>query len=300
MKNGQFGSLELICPDCRRMVTPSSIGYFCETCTRSFEMVRGVYRFLPSNLDAFKLMEDEARKIYPEHLFIPYMAILHKADDIKTFLETVIPHYRFEGMILEVGAGICWASSMIKERYPQCQVYASDVSPYILEKGSLVGNMIGRPPDYLFACDVENLPFPDNYFDQIFGSAILHHLSPPIKGLQEIHRVLKPGGSYLGIGEIAVSGFFKTFYRRFMGPKRREERHEIRENTYSYSEWKHFLQKGGFKSYRIILYKDHRHRISLLRMLYYYFLERLPDALIKRLLASSIHIEAVKENFERA
>jgi SAM-dependent methyltransferase len=44
------------------------------------------------------------------------------------------------------------------------------------------------------ACgNVERLPFPDAAFDAVYGSSILHHLSLR-PALQEVRRVLKPGG----------------------------------------------------------------------------------------------------------
>lgn len=43
---------------------------------------------------------------------------------------------------------------------------------------------------------IEDLPFEDNRFDCVLSSAMLHHLPPEVKvkGLSEVHRVLKPGG----------------------------------------------------------------------------------------------------------
>jgi SAM-dependent methyltransferase len=43
---------------------------------------------------------------------------------------------------------------------------------------------------------IENLPFPDQMFDVVVNTIMMHHLPDELKrrGLSEIHRVLKPGG----------------------------------------------------------------------------------------------------------
>src|SRR5258707_14582849 len=43
---------------------------------------------------------------------------------------------------------------------------------------------------------IEQLPFPDQTFDVVFSTLMMHHLPAPLKrqGLVEIARVLKPGG----------------------------------------------------------------------------------------------------------
>lgn len=42
--------------------------------------------------------------------------------------------------------------------------------------------------------DVETLPFPDNKFDTVVCPAVLSHVKHPQKAVDEMHRVLKPGG----------------------------------------------------------------------------------------------------------
>ncbi len=39
-----------------------------------------------------------------------------------------------------------------------------------------------------------NMPFPDNSFDSVICSEVLEHLKEPAKALDEIRRVLRPGG----------------------------------------------------------------------------------------------------------
>jgi len=42
---------------------------------------------------------------------------------------------------------------------------------------------------------VLDLPFADEKFDFVFSNGVLHHTTDTLKGLKEIYRVLKPGGS---------------------------------------------------------------------------------------------------------
>lgn len=42
--------------------------------------------------------------------------------------------------------------------------------------------------------NVLELPFPDNHFDFVFSNGVLHHTQNPQQGLNELLRVLKPGG----------------------------------------------------------------------------------------------------------
>lgn len=42
--------------------------------------------------------------------------------------------------------------------------------------------------------DAENLSFPSNYFDLVYSWGVIHHTPNTKKAVEEIHRVLKPGG----------------------------------------------------------------------------------------------------------
>jgi demethylmenaquinone methyltransferase/2-methoxy-6-polyprenyl-1,4-benzoquinol methylase/phosphoethanolamine N-methyltransferase len=48
---------------------------------------------------------------------------------------------------------------------------------------------------------VEDIPFPDNKFDIVLSSLMLHHLPNDLKyqGISEISRVLKPGGRFVAV-----------------------------------------------------------------------------------------------------
>ena len=63
--------------------------------------------------------------------------------------------------------------------------------------------------------NAENLNFPDNEFDLVFSNSVLEHVKNPKKALQEMYRVIKPGGKLLVIGyqsleDRIVKQFLKT------------------------------------------------------------------------------------------
>ncbi len=47
--------------------------------------------------------------------------------------------------------------------------------------------------------DAEALPFPDATFDVVYSWGVIHHSEKPEKIIQEIHRILKPGGVFVGM-----------------------------------------------------------------------------------------------------
>lgn len=49
----------------------------------------------------------------------------------------------------------------------------------------------------LLTADVQSLPFSDNEFDTVIATFVFCSVPNPVLGLQEIHRVLKPGGELL-------------------------------------------------------------------------------------------------------
>lgn len=47
--------------------------------------------------------------------------------------------------------------------------------------------------------DAKKLNFADNYFDCVYSYGVLHHIPDIEKALEEIHRVLKPGGKVMAM-----------------------------------------------------------------------------------------------------
>ena len=61
--------------------------------------------------------------------------------------------------------------------------------------------------------DICNLPFEDNHFDIIFCNHVLEHIEDDAKAMQELYRVLKPGG--MGIFQVPQDYSRDTTYEDF-------------------------------------------------------------------------------------
>lgn len=96
------------------------------------------------------------------------------------------------GKILDVGCGSAWvARNMCPKNY---EVISMDIS---------LENTSGALEKYPFenhsavVADVFSLPFNDNVFDYIIASEIIEHVIDPAAFVQNLMRILKPGGTLI-------------------------------------------------------------------------------------------------------
>jgi ubiquinone/menaquinone biosynthesis C-methylase UbiE len=58
--------------------------------------------------------------------------------------------------------------------------------------------VLGKTPNVqLYKASIDNLPFPDNYFDFAFSLGVLHHIPDTAKALTACVQKVKPGGYFL-------------------------------------------------------------------------------------------------------
>jgi ubiquinone/menaquinone biosynthesis C-methylase UbiE len=74
-------------------------------------------------------------------------------------------------------------------------VVGVDVSESGLKDATMRGERIGYTNVTFRQATALELPFPDGEFDFVCCAGVLHHTRSVERGLREIHRVLKPGGS---------------------------------------------------------------------------------------------------------
>lgn len=93
--------------------------------------------------------------------------------------------------VLDVGCGTGRLLRAASIRWPQARLYGIDPAE------QMISEAIRLTPSATFKVSTaESLPFSDQTFDLVMSSLSFHHWADQRKGLQEIARVLRPGGYF--------------------------------------------------------------------------------------------------------
>lgn len=110
----------------------------------------------------------------------------------------------FFGRVLEIGAGGAWLTAELSKLPRVVEVVATDFSPKLLkERAPKVFELLNASTAKITRMpgDFHQLSFPNDHFDFVVSSAVLHHASNIVQVLRETKRVLKPGGHFVAIRE---------------------------------------------------------------------------------------------------
>lgn len=117
--------------------------------------------------------------------------------------------------VLDLGCGTATLTILIKQTHPEAVAIGLDGDPKVLEIGRAKAHRAGAEIT-LDEGMAYQLPYPDESFDRVVSSLVLHHLNTDSKrrALSEVYRVLRPGG------ELHVVDFGKphTAWGRVLAP----------------------------------------------------------------------------------
>jgi len=101
------------------------------------------------------------------------------------------------GKILDTGCGSGITLIHLAKKFPFCDCYGIDLSDTLLETANdwKQKEKIASRVTFINA-DVQDIPFPENYFSVVININMLHLIPDPVRRLNEIERVLQPEGFF--------------------------------------------------------------------------------------------------------
>jgi SAM-dependent methyltransferase len=112
------------------------------------------------------------------------------------FLHSISAQRKGDISLLDIGSGGGWHTLLAAAK--GLHVSCLDISAASIENTLVFARRMGIEANiHAQQGDCYSLSFPDNSFDAVVSSHVIEHLEKPEKMLQEIKRVLKPGGRVL-------------------------------------------------------------------------------------------------------
>lgn len=120
------------------------------------------------------------------------------------------------GLVLEVGAGTGLNFPFyIPEKVTRVEAIEPDTTMLSYARSRLP---LARVPLTLTQATAEALPFADGTFDCAIATLVFCSVSDPVRGFQEIRRVLKPGGTLLLLEHVRAHGYFAAHLQDLLVP----------------------------------------------------------------------------------
>lgn len=101
------------------------------------------------------------------------------------------------GLALDVGTGPGYVAAEVARDRPALRMVGLDLAAAMVAQAHRYAAWVRVDGRALWPqADGQRLPFPDDSFDLVLSSFALHHWHEPLRVLDEIARVLRPGGRY--------------------------------------------------------------------------------------------------------
>lgn len=114
---------------------------------------------------------------------------------LQPFMRRMIGFEKYRGKrLLEIGCGL--GTDLLQFARGGARVTGIDLTPASIELARKRFSLYGVKGD-LQVADAEHLPFPDGSFDVVYSFGVLHHTPDTQRAIDEVFRVLKPGGEMI-------------------------------------------------------------------------------------------------------
>ena len=156
------------------------------------ELKQKVKNWWNDNLFNYNVVKDEGTWEYFRNIDRKIIKWALWAQSGYPLLSNLIDYKKLKGKkVLDIGCGSGWVTEQFARM--GSEVTAIDLTPKAVETTKRRFELFNLKGNILEA-DAENLPFSDNYFDYVSAWGVLMHTPDTDKAINEIWRVLKPGG----------------------------------------------------------------------------------------------------------
>jgi SAM-dependent methyltransferase len=100
---------------------------------------------------------------------------------------------RLTDNVLDVGCGAGWLSRLLAEQVPEGRVIGMDISDEMVRRARK--NYVALAHVLFVVGGVDEIPWEGNFFDKAISVESSYYWPDPARGLREIFRVLREGGS---------------------------------------------------------------------------------------------------------
>ena len=137
------------------------------------------------------IYSDDAKRAEYESLAHPgeYQHVGDRLINPSYRMQTAVDYVKGD-KILDIGCGVGVFTKLVKDKYPNAEVWGVDISDKAIEADKKERSDIIYHHQYIGSLD----KVPSNYFDTVFTGETLEHLEDPSLLIKDAQRALKKGG----------------------------------------------------------------------------------------------------------
>ena len=139
--------------------------------------------------------------------------------------------------VLDVGCGAGWLVRLIAERVPEGRVVGMDIADEMVRRARR--NYVAVENAMFVTGRVDEIPWDANFFEHAISVESAYYWPEPARGLREIHRVLREGGS----AWILINHYLENEHSHHIAEEVATPTHLL-----SAGKWESLFMEAGFHS----------------------------------------------------
>ena len=137
--------------------------------------------------------------------------------------------------VLDAGCGAGWLSRLLAEQVPEGRVVGMDIADEMVRRARK--NYVDLANAMFVVGGVDEIPWEGNFFDKVISVESSYYWPDPARGLREIFRVLREGGS---------AWILINYYRDNPHCHQWAQHYQIPTHLLSAEEWARLFRDAGF------------------------------------------------------